>query len=444
MAAETAPASGFFEAVFGTYNFHDERQLAGAASFLQGPGVAGDGPSVLLLAADGRGAGRGFFLDAAVYRLRETAAPVRVAHLDLAGFEPDRPDAMAAFFVHQAGRRRAEPPRALALAFEALALPPEESSAILMALLLDLGEAAAEMLARLGEGSPAELLEKLLAELAGPERPFVLHLEDFAQVSPARRAALVALAERLPGLFLAFSCFGDADELVAPGARFTVFRTEIEPLSLAELTETLAARGARLAPEAAEALWKATGGAPALLGPRLAELAANGEPESHLERALMALFAEHPDQDQLLRSTLLLGILCGEAFPPKLLLELMGAGEEEADDLIDLIDETLVEELGWLDDLEFRHPGFPGLQVYRIAHPHLAATVLQRVGAEKASAGAADLLEALEHRLPPLTRAAAALHLSLARHLSPAYQKPFLEMLSGWSGPGCGPTPAVI
>lgn len=440
MAAGTASDSSG-AAAFELYNFHDAHELETAAAFLGGPGVAGEGPSVLVLSADLPGAGRSYFLESMAFRLRETAAPPRVVHLDLAGFEPDRPDAMAAFFVHQAGRHRAAPSRELAAGLAARSFPPHEDSAILMALLLALDEPE-KTLAGLGDDAPAALIENLLGELAAAG-PLVLHFADFAQLSEARRSALVELAERRPGLFVAFSCFGEADEKVAPGARFAVFRTEIEPLSLAELREALADRGATLAPEASEALWKATGGEPALIGPRLGELATDGLPESEIERELAALFAAHPHLDKLLRSVLLFGILCGEAFPPKLLLELMGVSEEEADEVIDLIDAELVDQLGWIDDLEFRHPGFPGLQVYRIVHPQLAGTVLHRVGAETASSGAKELLEALAHRLPPWTRSTAALHLALARHLAPAYQKPHLELLSGWTEPGRGPARAA-
>ncbi len=153
----------------------------------------------------------------------------------------------------------------------------------------------------------------------------MLHFADFAQLSDARRSALVELAERRPSLLGLLLLRrnrrqGRAGRPVfrVPGRNRAAFAGR-------------AARGARSAaaptssPKRAKPWWKATGGEPALLGPRLAELATDGLPESEIERELAALFTAHPHLDKLLRSVLLFGILCGEAFPPKLLLELMGS-----------------------------------------------------------------------------------------------------------------------
>lgn len=433
------------------FNLHGEEALAAAEAYLRGDGLAGDGPSVLLLSADGRGAGRRYFLEAVAARLQKVAAPPRIWHLDLAGFEPDRANALGAYLVYQLERRglaQEEDPGWSELA-QTLSWPPSDASAVLLSLLLEQGDPR-QALAGLEALPPWEILEKLL-DAQTAEQTLVLHLADFAQATEPLRRRLVELAERRPCFFLAFSCFGEAAEKVAPGARHEVFRHEIEPLSLDELRLEVAKL---FAPEdfpesLVEALWRQTGGAPSLAGSRLVELDEEGvlpslgASEEEVEEALAgqvgnglkAIFDEQEELGEALRSLLLYGAVCGETFPPMLLLELMGIDEETADEVVDLVDATLAGELGWIDDLEFRHPGFPGLQIYRFAEPALAATILHKAGAETSSAAASELLEAFERRLPAFTRAAGHLHLALSRHLGPAYQRPHLERLAWWVGP---------
>lgn len=433
------------------FNLHREEDFERAEAFLRGAGAAGDGPSVLVLSADGRGAGRSYFLEALAYRLREEAAPPLVLHLDLGGFELDRPQALGHYLRFQLEKRSSGPAdEELAEIGKHLGWPPGEAGALVLAAMLELGPPR-DRLALLAEATPAAALERLALEI-GAEATLVLHLADFAQLTELERGRLVALAERLPRLFLAFSAFGDAAERVAPLARHALLRVEIEPLSREELrAEIDGLLGPNdISAEQVEMLWLSTGGAPALAGARLEELAGEGllreeggvftlaeeglagELETGLAETLAA--SGETDLGKALRSVLFYGALCGGTLPPQLLLEMMDVPEELADAVIDLIDERLVDELGFVLDLEFRHPGFPGLQVYQFAHPGLGATILYKVGAEGASAAANALLGALEHRLPAYTRAAAELHLALSRHLGPAYQKVHLDRLAWWVG----------
>lgn len=452
MAPSTRIDYGGLGAKFELSNLHREEDLVRAEELLRGAGAAGDGPSVLVLSSDGRGAGRGYFLEALAYRLRDDAAAPRVLHLDLGGFEPDRPNALGMYLQHQLGLRRAMPGEDEAAAIgKAVRWPSSEAAAVTLGALLALGPLGAS-LERLAEATPQAALERLAAEL-GAEGTLVLHVADFAQLSEPQRRRLVELAERVPRCFLAFSAFGEASERVAPGARHALLRIEIEPLSQEELREEidgLIGPGV-FAAEEIELLWRSTGGSPALAGARIEELMAKGALlevdgafrlagdrtiSGHIETRLAELLeAADGDLGKALRSVLFYGALCGGILPPLLLLEMMEVSEELANEVIDLIDDTLVEELGLIDDLEFRHPGFPGLQVYRYAHPGLGATILHKVGAEGASAAANALLEALEHRLPAYTRSAAELHLALSRHLGPAYQKIHLDRLAWWVGP---------
>lgn len=441
------------------FNFHREEEFALAEEFLREGSSRDEGPSVVLLSADGRGAGRSYFLDALVERLGPGTRP-HVWRLDLGGFEPDHPYPLVAYLGYQLDRRAQRDGRSAAVVETAKslsrALASTEMGAILAALLLEL-ENPLDALAELGGLAPASGIERLLGALAA-RCPVVLHVVDFAQLSGPTRRHLVAMAERLGPLFLALSCgFADRTARVAPGARFSVLRLEIEPLSQNELRQLVERRlsSPAAAESVSESLWRATAGAPARLGPRLEELVAEGalvlgenaswqladeaafadpgDQVGGVERALDALFMAHPDIAKALRSLLLYGSLCGEVFPPKVLLERMGLDEETADEVIDLVDETLVAQYGWIEDLEFRHPGFPGLQVYRIAGKELASAVLLRVGPEGASSAARVLLEALAATFPPFTRAVATLHLELSRHLGPAYQKPHLDLLSWWA-----------
>lgn len=462
------------EARLGRFNFHREEDYLRAEAFLRGEGAAGDGPSVLVLSADVRGAGRGYFLDALAFRLRHEELAPMVWHLDLSGFEPDHPQAILAYLGYQLEKRQAR----LAGQKDALLkiagplsqwVAPTELGATLVALVLELGDpvqAFEKLLASEAESlqdparRPEEALARVLAELSETQR-VVLHVVDFAQLTETMRLHLVELAEKTPRVFVAFSCYGENDRQVAPQARYAVLRVEIDPLSQPELRLLIdmRLRPNDLPDELIEAVWRATGGIPARVGARMAELVAAGAivdgdggwslhekgltAEELAERfrgeiddQLNTFFVEQGDNALPLRNLLVLGALCGDVFLPKLFLELMDGieDEEHADTLIDAIDDVLVAELGWIEDLEFRHPGFPGMQVYRFAHPALAGALQQKVGAAGASRIAKDLREALEKRLPAWTLAAGRLHLALCRHLAPAYQKPVLEQLTWWVG----------
>lgn len=452
MASRTRIDYGSLDTKYELCNLHREEDLVRAEALLRGAGAAGDGPSLLLLSADGVGAGRGYFLESLAYRLREAALPPAVLHLDLEGFEIDRQNALGFYLGYQLEKRGARlTEEEVAEIGRTVRWPPNEASALALAALLALGPLTAN-LELLAEASPRAAFDRLVREL-GEEAIVVLHLEDYARLSEIERGRLVELAENRPRVFAAFSCFGDAAERVAPLARHAVLRVEIEPLSLDELREEV---GGLLAPHALKAeqieeLWRSTGGSPALAGARLEELMEKGRlrlvngafalPEElvagEIDLALAEMLAGSGEADlgKALRSVLFYGALGGGILLPQLLLEMMEVSGELADEVIDLIDEKLVDELGFIDDLEFRHPGFPGLQVYRYAHPSLGPTILHKVGAEGASAAANALLGALEHGMPPYSHAAAELYLALARQLGRAYQRTHLDRLAWWVGP---------
>lgn len=457
------------EARLGRFNFHREEDYLRAEAFLRGEGAAGEGPSVLVLSADVRGAGRGYFLDALAFRLRHEELAPLVWHLDLAGFEPDHPQAILAYLAYQLEKQQArlagQRDELLKIARSlGQSIVPTEAGATLLAMLLELRDpvqAFEKLLAAEADSArrPEEALARVLAELSEKQR-VVLHVVDFAQLTETMRLHLVELAEKMPRVFVAFSCYGESDRQVAPLARHTVLRVEIDPLSQPELRQLIDLRldPNDLPDEIVEAVWKATGGIPARVGARMAELVADGTivddggfrlhekgmtAEEMAERfrgeiddKLNAFFLEQGENALPLRNLLVLGALCGDVFLPKLFLELMDGVEDEehADTLIDAVDDVLVAELGWIEDLEFRHPGFPGMQVYRFAHPALAGVLQHKVGAAGASRIAKDLREALEKQLPAWTLAAGRLHLALCRHLAPAYQKPVLEQLTWWVG----------
>ena len=423
--------------------------------------VEGDG--LLWLAADQDGAGRSYFLDALVFRRGAAAAlPLRVWHLDLAGFEPDRPRAHAAYLQYQWDKKGRDPARLdrLSAALRVYHWPRNDAAAILLALLAELDDPATALADLPADETPERWLALLLGQLTRASQ-LIVHLVDPTQLNEILRRELVAIAQALPRCFVAFSCGSEGAERVVPGAPAGL-AIEIEPLAQDEVQQALDQSFAPhdFPPTLAASLWRSTGGAPALLGLLTEELiegeilqqaeggpwrlAAGGSDEAAVQQAvqgrvrgeLEALFAARPASAKALRSLLVLGALCGEAFPPMLLLEMMGLPEEEADDLIDWIDKELVEELGFVDDVEFRHPGFPGLQIYRFAHPALAATLRHLVGADGISAAANNLLDAVRQRLPPWTRAAALLHRALSRQLGRAYQYPHLDRLAFWIAPG--------
>ncbi|MCP4687958.1 MAG: hypothetical protein GY859_07905, partial [Desulfobacterales bacterium] len=196
-----------------------------------------------------------------------------------------------------------------------------------------------------------------------------------------------------------------------------------------------------LPPELYDALWRHSNGLPDQLALKVKDLIANdllvetseghwrlaGDPAQspgfadmfsadfydRIEKSITDLPNE---KAVMIRKFLGLIALCGRQAPVDLILDFMNLREEEADELIDVIDERLVEsEPAWVIDHEYNHPSFPGRPVYGFATPVLNRIILKRVSPLERRAMARDLQEFFQKALPPYNRGAAGIHLELLR-----------------------------
>lgn len=119
-----------------------------------------------------------------------------------------------------------------------------------------------------------------------------------------------------------------------------------------------------------------------------------------------------------LEAFLLAAALCHPTIPVARVIGTIGVPEEERDDFMDFLDESLGEDgAGVLEDLGFVHPGFGEAgSISRFANPLLPPAILQRRTKDEVEAMAVRLVDALQKQFRPETRAVARLLLRVAEH----------------------------
>jgi tetratricopeptide (TPR) repeat protein len=359
------------------------------------------GPAPVLLLSGEPGSGRSALLASAVKRAGEEGAPAAVLSLDLAGFE-EGAEGLVGFLSLWGQRHRAETEEVLAARLERVAelageLPPSMASATLLSLLLDRADLV-ENVQELGDPQhPWEILRRLFDRLAAADR-CILHILRSSDLDGVTRRRLLAEAERNPRLLLAFSCDDrDSGAAVAPGSR------------VCRMSVTRAARESDLLLEPLRDLLGRVGFRAAELLGRFVDLAA----------------------------------LCGENVPSDLLMAHLDVTQEEREELLDLIDESLVadedreEGEGHLFvDFQYGHPSFPGLLLYSFLTPALRQGLLDHVPPAKRKGLAGELLDFLRRHIPVATRGIAQLFLALADPLGAEEREPYLRQLDWWISPG--------
>ena len=235
-------------------------------------------------------------------------------------------------------------------------------------------------------------------------------------------------------------------------------RLASEPLTHAALEAILERRFPGSLPEGlADALMRVTGGMPHDIAARMGELVDTQAIERGLdgawqlsEKALdnapplvrVFSFPFYDPVDKLLRTLpaqtsgrlrqfLAAAVACGDNIPADAVFMAMQLTRDQADELIDLIDEHLVEDAPSategdtlrapvFHDWQFSHPGLPGVRVYAFLNPLLPAAIRDRLGISPRawSATAQSVLGVVKQALPPVTRGLAALHLSLLGFLN--------------------------
>jgi hypothetical protein len=156
---------------------------------------------------------------------------------------------------------------------------------------------------------------------------------------------------------------------------------------------------------------------------------------------LYELLRTHPAIKQFLE----LAALCGENVPASLIMKHLGLNDDEREALSDLIDDHLCEQgsVHCFRDVAYTHPAFPDVAVYAFVDAAVAAIILDSLRPIERTQRAIRLLSYLEQELPPSTRAAARIYLSLLNHLDGVEdQRRLWELKLAW-WIGCEETEAL-
>lgn len=468
------------ESLYGRFNFQRDEHIDELVRLLLDNGL----PSVLVLGGE-PGIGRSFLCDAAAQRARDQGHKIAVWHLSLDGFEPDIQNPLTHYLSHlieqeerqrEAARDKAKGAvKSVAKTLSTLDLVGQasEMAASLLSLLWQFEDPLERFTNLLsqpprGSGPPPrddpDTLHRFLAELTR-DRTLLVHVTDGPQLTSNLRRWLIREAERAPErLLLVISCpLDQATERAAPEARSKPKRFDVLPLDAAELRDLLDRRfdPNKLPNDLVAALMRRCHGRPAAVANQLADLmeaellVSEGEtwrlPPAGLkdprlvdafsrslfeevDKQLVTLGEEKPALARVLRDLLSLAALCGRYVPMAALLEHLQLDEATAEAAVDWLDDVLVGELGWLNDLGFHIASFHGCNVYAFTHPLLPQVVLDQESEVAQEMKAATLLRFLEQRVPVTRRGWARCFLSIAEHLGDREGEPYERSLAWWIG----------
>ena len=464
------------ESRFERFNFHREEHLDDLADAIR----LDRGPAVVVLRGE-PGIGRTYLCEAAAHRARQDGLEVGVWHLDLSGFEPEGEHPLHDYLQHLVEEEEREAQAAKVMAAGAASSAAKaliqadllgkasEFAAALVSMFCQFEEPL-ERLVHVLSRSPShgktpprddpESLRRFLTAIS-EDRKLVLHVQDSIQLPVTLRRWLIHEAERRPEqlLLVLNRPAGNASEAIVAEARQAPLEFDIESLTEDELRAVLDLRFApnEFDDDLLSALMRRTEGVPAALANVMADLAqvegitsmggawrlADGgfdDPRvvevfsAGLYSQLDELLAEEsPGLRNAVSDFLSLAALCGTYVPADLPLAKQGLVEEMRDEVIDWLDDVLVEKLGWMWDLGYRHPSFPSLNIYRFCHPLIPRVLLNEISDFEREDLARELLRFLDQgNLGSIKRGGARLLLSIAQHLSPMERAPHERKLAWW------------
>jgi tetratricopeptide (TPR) repeat protein len=172
-----------------------------------------------------------------------------------------------------------------------------------------------------------------------------------------------------------------------------------------------------------EDLAKAAQGSEGRLGRELSRALreAGSQFDDRSPRARLAIwFAGLGEDEPKLRRVLEWAAACGEYVPVLPLLAAAELSQADAERFIDRIDDELCGESATLplfEDVAYRHPGFPGLSVYRFRDRDLHLALLDQVDAAAQQNAERELLQFLSTRLAQATRSLAQLFINLTERV---------------------------
>ena len=396
------------------------------------------------------GEGRRYLKRCAVALARERGRLVFSTELDLDGAEVEKLNLHAYWEFQQAKRSCAPSPEAQQ-AFERLAghtPTPGLRELSLAAALIGLDAESTALIPRIVAALGAENPWDSLAATLDDEERLVVHCVDTSELpAPLRRALLDAAMEapRLKVLISSHRREGVGKVVRGrPNSRF-----EVMPLDRGEFESLVEMRleSPGIPPEIYDRLHHETGGGVGAAARAVSRLAASGalvlredggwrwrgsdvELAGPVDSALASVAQE---QRRLLASFVHLAALCGDNIPVKRLLSFLGVEEDDFDDVIDLLDETLgADSEAGLFAERFQHPSLPGELVYGFQDAAVAYGLREGLTETTRQRLAREILEALAREAPLASRSSVRLLAEVCRHAGADENRRELERELAW------------
>lgn len=429
---------------------HDEKQLTAAVTRVE----SGQPRQIMILAGAG-GSGRRHFLHTVASRLTQRGKLARVITLSLEGYEPIGPglpafvDFRLAFGAEHAEQLRDPATKLVELVNKHPSVPGDGRWAVCFALLLALPSplpTVNALLATEGTLTPEMVANKVLLDASAGAAYVLLHIAGDSTLSDSTLFWAMTQAFEQPKVCITFSCVSQlASEALTGGARIPCSGLRVElPLNPenalirakeVNTAEKLGLDDAKLQ-RAAEQSFGSVGKLARELELALHANASDGEQPAR--KRLTDWFESLGDDAPLIQKVLRWAAACGEVAPILPLLAAAECTQADAEKIIDRLDDEVCgpdAPLPLLDDLAYRHPGFPGLSVYRFRDPALRQALLESAEPAAQEESERTLLNFLGSRLGVGTRSTAQLFVNLAERVQFDLSAGVRQRLRLWVSP---------
>lgn len=438
------------------YNFHSRvwrEQVCGA--------LRSSPHRLLLLLTGPKSIGRRYFIESADFEASASGNTTEVAQIDLDGFEPIG-GSLEGFFNHQLSQHATPTDHKIRLVIEGMTKTLKDASPLpwlpllfSIAKSLKLDPDSILSLSKGIQGPPRhdrETLRLLVKELT-KSAILVLHVVD--GLTLPLQECLFKMQKSNPKLVVAIS-YGPDSQLPSHGSN--VLRFDFEPYSKTQLRDAIRDR---FEPNTFnegfyDALFRYSGGYPSHCVVKMKDLenrmgfcddigwhfvdeeCLGSEFDDTLYSPIVDLQQELPASlSASLEKFVQLGALCGEYIPATYLMHFMSLDEEDANELVDAIDDSLVSgEFSILQDYGFKCVGFPeNCLVYGFENSLVASVVLRQMTQQERGSVAKQLFHNLRGSLPCTSRAIAKLFMNLLEHANLGDErKTYEEHLAWWIG----------
>jgi tetratricopeptide (TPR) repeat protein len=357
-----------------------------------------------------------------------------------------------AYWEFQQAKRSLEPSPQAQQALERLAgrtPTPGVTELSLAAALIGLDAESTSLVERITAALDGANPWESLAQSLEPGERLAVHLIDTSEIPAPLRAALLDVAMESPRLKLFISSHRreGVGKVVRgrPNARF-----EVMPLERGELESMVERRlgSPGLPDEVFDRLFRETGGGLGATARAIDRLAAagalvpvaggdwqwRGDAEEVMPDPLEeALQGVDDERRRLLASFTHLAALCGDNIPVKKLLGFLGVEEDDLDDVIDQIDETLgADSETALFAERFQHPSLAGELIYGFRDAAVAYGLRESLTEATRQRLAMELAQSLVRETPLAARANVRMLAEVCRHAGADENRRELERELGW------------